>query len=226
MTMGASSASPEKQKRVYACGSLVRSSAHPHLRVYLGSGPVANGFAPSLHLHMKTRKSRGLPLTYSKNEVRSWQILGRATGRAESEAVLQSTTAASAAMQTASASAVLNIQWRHVLNSACRLATENHMFPREAWFCIQSRLRSAWSVRCLPAVHRRLHLHLSYYYPTFIYKCSRKGIGILITGIWCLRHFAWIKQLVDQAPLTSDSSDFLNIKRKSIKRWLLRNFFF
>ena len=196
MTMGASSTSPEKQKRVYVCGTLVRSSAHPHLCVYLGNGPVANCFAPSLHLHMKTRKSRGLPLTYSKNEVRSWQIQGRATGRAESEAVLQATAApaASAAMQTASASAVLNIQWRHVLNSACRLATGNHMFPGEAWFCIQSRLRSAWSVRCLRAVHRHLHLHLSYYYdPTFIYKSSYKGIGILIKGIWYLRHFPWIK---------------------------------
>jgi len=29
-----------------------------------------------------------------------------------------------------SASAVLNIQWRHVLDSACRLAAANHMFPR------------------------------------------------------------------------------------------------
>lgn len=38
------------------------------------------------------------------------------------------------------ASAALNIQWRHVLDSACRLAAANHMFPHQAWFCIPTRV--------------------------------------------------------------------------------------
>lgn len=67
-----------------------------------------------------TRTSRSNP---------RWSSGGRTTTAAAA-------TTEAAAAQGALASAVLNIQWRHVLDSACRLAAANHMFPRQASFCI------------------------------------------------------------------------------------------
>lgn len=53
------------------------------------------------------------------------------------------------AAQVAVASVVLNIQWRHVLNSTCRLAMANHMFLRKPRFPI---LRSVFlSLDLLPS---------------------------------------------------------------------------
>lgn len=61
----------------------MQCSCDPTFLCVASERPVGNGFARSLHLHMKTSKSRGLPLTNSKNEVRSRQAPGRATGRGE-----------------------------------------------------------------------------------------------------------------------------------------------
>lgn len=64
------------------------------------------------------------------------RVAGRATGRVDGEPVFLTAAAATAATpatvtlavaQTALASVALNIQWRHVLSSACRLAMANHM---------------------------------------------------------------------------------------------------
>lgn len=138
MTIARLSGRVRGKKGDYVGAMLTRSIAQPRFCVS-GERPVANSCTPSLHLHMKTRKSRAFPLTNSRNEVRSRQpgYPRRATGRAESETVLpaMAVVATSAAMQPARslASVVLNIQWRHVLNPACRLATANHMFPRRIW---------------------------------------------------------------------------------------------
>lgn len=78
---------------------------------------VANGFVLVLYLHMKTRKSRGLPLTNSKNGTRSLQVVERGTrGRKWREGNLLAATL-TVAQVAALASVVLNIQWRHVPNS-------------------------------------------------------------------------------------------------------------
>lgn len=96
--------------------TLARVNSQPRF-CKVGKRLVANGFVLVLYLHMKTRKSRGLPLTNSKNGTRSLLERGARGRMAERKQQHRQV-----------ASVVLNIQWRHVLNSTCRLATANHMF--------------------------------------------------------------------------------------------------